>query len=336
MAQDTILLDHGAGGRASHELVKSVFAGRFANPLLEYMDDAAVLIPPPGRLAISTDSFVVDPIVFPGGDIGSLAVHGTVNDVAMRGAKPLWLTVGFVLEEGLPLSLLTQVADSMARATREAGVLIVAGDTKVVGRGQADKLFINTTGVGVLPEGLELSAHLAAPGDAVLVSGTMGDHGATIMAAREGFNLDVPLKSDSAPLNGLAAALLAACSGVHVLRDPTRGGLATTLNEIALASNVAIELDEDAIPLVPAVRGVCELLGLDPLYLANEGKLICIVKGDQAQTALKTLASHPLGQNTAVIGRVNIDHPGRVWINTSVGGRRILDMLSGEPLPRIC
>ncbi len=336
MAIETILLDHGAGGRASHELVKSIFAGRFANPLLDPMDDAAVLLPPPGRLAISTDSFVVDPIIFPGGDIGSLAVHGTVNDVAMRGAKPLWLTAGFVLEEGLPVALLTQVVESMAKAASEAGVLIVAGDTKVVGRGQADKLFINTTGVGVLPEGLTIGAHLAAPGDAVLVSGTMGDHGTTIMAAREGLNLDAPLRSDSAALNGLTAAVLASCPGVHVLRDPTRGGLATTLNEIAQTSSVSMELDEMAIPLDPAVRGVCELLGLDPLYLANEGKLICIVEGGQARAALAALQAHPLGRSAAIIGQVGTEHPGRVWINTSVGGRRILDMLSGEPLPRIC
>jgi hydrogenase expression/formation protein HypE len=336
MKQDTILLDHGAGGRASHELVKRVFAARLGNPMLDPMDDAAVLTPPPGRLAISTDSFVVDPIVFPGGTIGSLAVHGTVNDVAMRGAKPLWLTVGFVLEEGLPIALLEQVVEDMAAAAAKAGVLIVAGDTKVVGRGQADKLFINTTGVGVVPEGLEIGAHLARSGDAVLVSGTMGDHGVTIMACRQGLALDAPLKSDSAALNGLVADLLAACAQVRVLRDPTRGGLATTLNEIAATSGVAMDLDEQAIPLDPAVRGVCELLGLDPLYLANEGKLICIVDGSQAEAALHALRAHPLGGRAAIIGRVVEGKAGRVWMNTAVGGRRILDMLSGEPLPRIC
>lgn len=336
MPLDFILLDHGAGGRASHELVKRVFAGRFANPILDAMDDAAVLSPPPGRLAISTDTFVVDPVEFPGGDIGSLAVHGTVNDVAMRGARPLWLTVGFVLEEGLPVDLLIRVVESMAQAAQRAGVAIVAGDTKVVGRGQADKIFINTCGVGVLPEGLELGAHLAAPGDAVLVSGSMGDHGVTILAQREGLNLDAPLRSDSAALNGLVAHLLAACPGVHVLRDPTRGGLATTLNEIAATSAVALELEEGAIPVDPAVQGVCELLGLDPLYLANEGKLICIVAGGQAQAALAALRGHALGQGAAIIGQV-LDKPsGRVWMKTRVGGGRILDMLSGEPLPRIC
>lgn len=336
MAGDTILLDHGAGGRASHELVARVFAQALANPLLDQMDDAAVLTPPPGRLAISTDSFVVDPVIFPGGTIGSLAVHGTVNDVAMRGARPLWLTAGFVLEEGLSITLLERIVADMAQAAAKAGVLIVAGDTKVVGRGQADKLFINTTGLGVLPEGLEIGAHLARPGDAVLVSGSMGDHGVTIMASREGLNLDAQIKSDSAALNGMVAELLAACPGVRVLRDPTRGGLATTLNEIAATSQVSLELNEQAIPLDPAVRGVCEILGLDPLYLANEGKLICIVEAAQAGQALAALRAHPLGQQAAVIGQVRADSPGRVWMNTSVGGRRILDMLTGEPLPRIC
>jgi len=336
MASDTILLDHGAGGRASHELVKRVFAGRFANPLLDPLDDAAVLTPPPGRLAISTDTFVVDPVVFPGGNIGSLAVHGTVNDVCMRGARPLWLTVGFVLEEGLSIELLTTIVEAMATAAREAGVAIVAGDTKVVGRGQADKIFINTCGVGVIPDGLELGAHLARPGDAVLVSGSMGDHGVTILAQREGLNLDAPLKSDSAALNGLVADLLAACTGVHVLRDPTRGGLATTLNEIAATSQVAMELKEGAIPVDPVVQGVCELLGLDPLYLANEGKLICIVEGGQANAALQALQAHPLGRGAALIGQVKEQPAGRVWMHTRVGGGRIVDMLSGEPLPRIC
>lgn len=333
---ETILLDHGAGGRASHELVQRVFAERLSNPLLDPMDDAAVVEVPAGRLAISTDSFVVDPIVFPGGNIGSLAVHGTVNDISCRGAKPLWLTAGFVLEEGLEVSLLEEVVTAMAGAAAEAGVAIVAGDTKVVGRGQADKIFINTTGVGVIPPGVEIGGHLAAPGDAVLVSGTMGDHGVTIMAQRGGLGLDAPLKSDSASLNGMAAALIEACPGLHVLRDPTRGGLATTLNEIAASSDVALELDEDAIPVDGAVSGVCELLGLDPLYLANEGKLIAIMPEDQAKAALKAMQAHAKGGGAAIIGRVMESPAGKVWLNTAVGGRRLLDMLSGEPLPRIC
>ncbi|MCB2192928.1 MAG: hydrogenase expression/formation protein HypE [Deltaproteobacteria bacterium] len=334
--EGSILLDHGAGGKASAELVGSLFAKHLGNELLGQMDDAAVLEMPPGRLAVSTDSFVVDPIFFPGGDIGSLAVHGTVNDVAMRGAIPLYLTVGFVLEEGLAIADLERVVASMAAAAREAGVKVVAGDTKVVGRGQADKLFINTTGIGVIPSGLELGAARAKPGDAVLVSGTMGDHGVTIMASREGLGLDAPIASDSASLNHLAAALITACPGLRTLRDPTRGGLATALNEIAALSGVSIELDEAAIPIDPAVGGVCELLGLDPLYLANEGKLICIVEAGEAKTALEAMRADPRGKGGAIIGRCGGDRPGRVWINTSVGGRRILDMLSGEPLPRIC
>ncbi|MEW5913079.1 MAG: hydrogenase expression/formation protein HypE [Thermodesulfobacteriota bacterium] len=333
---ETILLDHGAGGRASAELVASVFARHLNNPILAELDDAAVLPALAGRLAVSTDSFVVDPIFFPGGDIGSLAVHGTVNDVAMRGARPLYLTAGFVLEEGLALKDLERVVASMARAAEQAGVTVIAGDTKVVGRGQADKLFINTTGIGLIPEGVEVGAHLARPGDAVLVSGSMGDHGVTIMATRQGLGLEAPLASDSAPLNGLTAALLAACPSLHVLRDPTRGGLATALNEIAARSGVSIELTEPAIPIDPAVAGVCELLGLDPLYLANEGKLICLLPAAQAPAALKAMRAHPLGAGAAIIGRAGSDRPGRVWLNTAVGGRRILDMLSGEPLPRIC
>jgi hydrogenase expression/formation protein HypE len=334
--QGNILLDHGAGGKASAELVAELFAKHLGNELLGQMDDAAVLPPPGGRLAVSTDSFVVDPIFFPGGDIGSLAVHGTVNDVAMRGATPLYLTTGFVLEEGLAISDLERVVASMGRAAHEAGVKVVAGDTKVVGRGQADKLFINTTGIGVIPDGLELGAARARPGDAVLVSGTLGDHGVTILASREGLGLTAPIASDSASLNRLAAGLINACPGLHTLRDPTRGGLATALNEIAALSGVSIELEEAAIPIDPAVAGVCELLGLDPLYLANEGKLICIVEGSQAEAALAALRVDPLGGRAALIGRCGDQRAGRVWINTSVGGRRILDMLSGEPLPRIC
>ena len=332
----SIQLDHGAGGRASAELVGGLFAKHLGNEVLGQMDDAAVVELPPGRLAVSTDSFVVDPIFFPGGDIGSLAVHGTVNDVSMRGARPLYLTVGFVLEEGLALADLERVVASMARAAREAGVQVIAGDTKVVGRGQADKLFINTTGIGVIPQGLEIGAGLARPGDAVLVSGTMGDHGVTIMAAREGLGLEAPLSSDSAALNGLAHEIIAACPDLRLLRDPTRGGLATALNEIAAASRVGLELEEPAVPIDPAVAGVCELLGLDPLYLANEGKLICMVAPDQAQAALEAMRAHALGERAAIIGRCVGDKPGKVWLNTTAGGRRILDMLSGEPLPRIC
>jgi len=336
MTNDRILLDHGAGGRAAHDLVAEVFARRFSNLVLDQMDDAAVVSPPAGDLAISTDSFVVDPIFFPGGDIGSLAVHGTVNDVACRGARPLYLTVGFILEEGLLLSDLDRVAESMAKAAAKAGVLIVAGDTKVVGRGAADKIFINTAGVGVIPPGRQLGGHLARTGDAILVTGSMGDHGITVLSQRAGLSLAAPVASDSAPLNHLVEAVLAVAPGCHVLRDPTRGGLATTLNEIAASSGVSMELSEAAIPINPAVDGACELLGLDPLYLANEGKLIVIVPQGQAEAALAAMQADPLGKSAAQIGRVGDGTPGRVWINTAVGGKRLLDMLAGEPLPRIC
>ncbi len=333
---ERIMLDHGAGGRASHELTKEVFARHLGNPLLGQMDDAAVLEPPAGRLAVSTDTFVVDPIFFPGGDIGSLAVHGTVNDVACRGAVPRWLTCGFVLEEGLSLETLERVVASMAEAAEAAGVLVVAGDTKVVNKGQADKLYINTTGVGVVPEGVEIGADRCRPGDAVLISGTVGDHGATILAQRRGLGLNAPIKSDSAPLNHMAADLVAACPGLRLLRDPTRGGLATTLNEIAATSGVAVELDEAAIPVDPGVGGVCELLGLDPMYLACEGRLIAVVPPEQAEAALAAMRGHGPGAGAAVIGRAQEAPAGKVWLATSIGGRRLLDMLSGEPLPRIC
>ena len=332
----TILLDHGAGGRASHDLVARVFAKHLSNPALDPMEDAAVLEAPAGRLAVSTDSFVVDPLFFPGGDIGSLAVHGTVNDVAVRGAKPLYLTCGFVLEEGLEIAVLERIAASLALAAKNAGVSVVAGDTKVVGRGQADKVFINTTGIGVIPDGRDLGAHRASPGDAVLVSGTMGDHGVTILASREGLGLDTGLSSDSAALNHLIDDLLTAVPETHTLRDPTRGGLATTLNEIAASAGVGMELEEAAIPINQRVAGACELLGLDPLYLANEGKLIVIVPGEKAAEALAALRAHPLGRDAAIIGRALAEPPGRVFLKTAVGGRRILDMLAGEPLPRIC
>ncbi|ADK86093.1 hydrogenase expression/formation protein HypE [Desulfarculus baarsii DSM 2075] len=337
MAQnETIQLDHGAGGLASRRLLERVFAKHLANDVLAQMDDAAVLAAPGGRLVVSTDSFVVDPLFFPGGDIGCLAVHGTVNDVAMRGGRPLYLTAGFVLEEGLALADLERVVASMGRAAAQAGVKVIAGDTKVVGRGQADKLFINTAGIGVLADGLELGASRARAGDAVLVSGTLGDHGVTIMAARQGLGLDLSTRSDTAPLADLVADVLAACPGARLFRDPTRGGLATALKEIAEASGVAMELDEAAIPIAGAVAGACELLGLDPLYLANEGKLICVAPAEQAQAALAAMRGHRLGDRAAIIGRAVAEKPGRVWLNTAVGGRRLLEMLSGEPLPRIC
>ncbi len=334
---DFVTLDHGSGGLASHRLINELFAKQLGDAAPDQIDDAAVLTVPAGRLAVSTDSFVVDPLIFPGGDIGSLAVHGTVNDVAMRGARPLWLTAGFVLEEGLPLDTLARIVESMGRAAGKAGVRIVAGDTKVVGRGQADGLFINTTGIGVINDGLDIGVDKARPGDALIISGTMGDHGATVMAARSGLGLDAPIKSDSAALNHMAQALVEACgNGLRLMTDPTRGGLATAVKEIAQASGVAVELEQAAIPVDPAVDGVCELLGLDPLYLANEGKMVVVVEQGLAEKALETLRGFALGSSAARIGSIVGNTPGRVWLNTAVGGRRVLEMLTGEPLPRIC
>ena len=332
---DKVLLDYGSGGRASHRFVAELFFKHLGNDILARMDDAAVLSLT-GPVAMSTDSFVVDPIFFPGGDIGSLAVHGTVNDVAMMGARPLFLTCGFILEEGLPMADLERVVASMGEAARKAGVRIVAGDTKVVPRGAADKIFINTTGLGEIMADPAPAGHRAAVGDVVLVSGSMGDHGLAILSTRQGLSFESPVVSDSAALGGLVARLLAAVPDVHVLRDPTRGGLATTINEIAGQSGVGIELIEAAIPVDPAVAGGCAVLGLDPLYLANEGKCICIVPEASKEAALAALRADPLGAGAAVIGTVVADHPGKVALVTPLGGKRLLGMLEGEQLPRIC
>lgn len=336
MQEESIVLDHGSGGRMSHELIAEYFVSALDNEPLKRLNDSAVVDIPSGRIALSTDSYTVDPIFFPGGDIGSLAVHGTVNDIAMSGARPVYLTVGFILEEGFPMDDLRRILQSMSRAAREAGVKVVAGDTKVVPRGKADKIFINTAGVGVIERNVTLGGECALAGDAVLVSGAIGDHGACVLASREGLSFSSPVVSDSASLNGLVELILDTADGVHVLRDPTRGGLATTLNEIALQSGVGVEIDEDRVPYRESVLGMCEILGLDPLYLANEGKLIAIVQNDQAEALLAAMRSHELGRESRIIGRVAADHPGKVVMNTAVGGRRILDMLIGEQLPRIC
>lgn len=332
---DKVLLDYGSGGRASHRFVIELFFKHLGNDILARMDDAAVLALS-GPVAMSTDSFVVDPIFFPGGDIGSLAVHGTVNDVAMMGARPLYLTCGFILEEGLPMADLERIVASMGQAARAAGVRIVAGDTKVVPRGAADKIFINTTGLGELLVDPAPSGHRAAVGDAVLVSGSMGDHGLAILSTREGLSFDAPVVSDSTALCGLVEKLLAAVPGVHVLRDPTRGGLATTLNEIAGQSGVGVELIQEAIPIKAAVAGGCAVLGLDPLYLANEGKFLCILPEAEAEAALAVLRGDPLGAGAVRVGRVVAEHPGKVAMVTPLGGKRLLGMLEGEQLPRIC
>jgi hydrogenase expression/formation protein HypE len=358
MTNDVVLLAHGSGGRLSHDLVEQLFLRYFDNPVLLQLEDSAVLslpnaqetdMPPPvdvevssprsgTRLALSTDSYVVSPLFFPGGDIGKLAVCGTVNDLSMSGARPLWLSTGFIIEEGLPLAELEQVVASMAHTADAAGVQIVAGDTKVVDRGSADRLFINTAGVGLVAPGVEIAADRAQPGDLLLLNGTIGDHGMTIMTQREGLVFDSPLRSDCAPLNGLVASLLADLppGSVHTLRDPTRGGLATTLNEIAASAGVGITIDEMALPVREAVRAACELLGLDPLYVANEGKVVAVVAAEAAEAALHSLQSHEYGCEAAVIGRLTEDHPGRVVLRTTFGAHRILDMLVGEQLPRIC
>jgi hydrogenase expression/formation protein HypE len=319
-----------------HELVAELFVAAFANEYLLELNDSALLDLKGGPIAMTTDSYVVDPVIFPGGDIGSLAIHGTVNDLAMRGARPLYLTAGFILEEGLSMDLLGQIVSSMAEAARNAGVLIVAGDTKVVPHGKADKLFINTAGVGVVAPGLKIGGQYASPGDAVLINGTIGDHGMAVLCKREGLSFENEIVSDSAPLNGLVHEMLGVCPCIHVLRDPTRGGVATTLNEIAQQAKVGIELKEGTIPIAGDVAGACEMLGLDPLYIANEGKVLVVVPEAHAQDVLAVMQAHPLGKRACRIGSVVEEEPGRVFLRTHIGGRRLIDMLQGEPLPRIC
>jgi hydrogenase expression/formation protein HypE len=330
-------MSHGGGGRAMAHLVDELFRAAFANPALDRGDDQAQFDVPAGRLAFSTDTYVISPLFFPGGDIGSLAVHGTVNDLAMAGAVPRWLSAGFILEEGFPLADLARIVASMAAAARTAGVEIVTGDTKVVERGKGDGVFINTAGVGIVPAGLDIHGANARPGDAILVSGSIGDHGVAVMSHRQGLAFETTLASDSAPLNGLVAAMLAAAApAIRVLRDPTRGGVAATLNEIAHASGVGMMLDEAALPVAPAVRGACELLGLDPLNVANEGKLLAIVDPADAPRVLAAMRAHPLGREAALIGSVTEDSNRFVQMTTVFGGRRMVDWLAGEQLPRIC
>ena len=336
MDHDTIQLAHGAGGLLSAELIDKLIIPRFTSPELDKMEDQAVLDLPPGRLAFSTDTFVVSPIFFPGGDIGDLAINGTVNDVAMSGADPAALSVGFVLEEGFPLVDFHRILCSMEAAATKAGVRIVTGDTKVVGKGSCDGIFINTSGVGVIPEGTELSAGSLAAGDAVILSGTLADHGMAVMTVREGLSFQSTVTSDTCALNGLVQTILAVGPGTRTLRDPTRGGAATTLNEFAKASGVGIKLDENAIAVRADVGGACEILGIDPMYVANEGKLIAVVPDAEAQAVLAAMRTHENGRQAAVIGRVVADHPGIVAMKTSLGAERIVDMPVGEQLPRIC
>lgn len=335
-AKDTVLLGHGSGGKLSAQLMRDVFLPAFGNPVLDRLDDQAVFNLDGARLAFTTDSFVVKPLFFPGGDIGSLAVHGTVNDLAMGGAQPVYLSAAFILEEGFELDALRRIADSMRQAAEDAGVKIVTGDTKVVERGKGDGIFITTTGIGRLADDLDLSASRARPGDKVLLSGSIGDHGIAILAHREGLEFESAIRSDTAALHTLVAEMLDASRAIRCMRDPTRGGLSSTLNEIAAQSRVGIELREEEIPVREEVRGACELLGLDPLYVANEGKLVAIVPPGAAEKVLGRMRDHPLGREARIVGTVSDAHPGLVTMQTVLGTTRIVDMLSGDQLPRIC
>ena len=333
--EEKILLAHGSGGKLAHDLIVKNFVTALDNPLLSQMDDAAVF-DVKHRLAFTTDSYVINPIFFPGGNIGKLSVCGTVNDLATSGAQPLYLSLAFIIEEGLPLNDLKLVVDSIKVTAGEAGVKIVTGDTKVVNRGSADKLFINTSGIGIIPEGISISGSNAKPGDKVILSGTIGDHGIAVLSKREGISFSTSLESDCAPLAGMVADMLKASRNIHSLRDPTRGGLATTLNELAEQSKVGIRIEETKIPVKNAVLGACEMLGFDPLYVANEGKMVAIVAKEDAVKILKAVQQHRYGKEAAIIGEVVADHPGRVVMKTLLGSSRIVDMLAGDLLPRIC
>jgi hydrogenase expression/formation protein HypE len=337
MKNDRILLSHGAGGRQTHNLISDLIVRCFSNSILDELDDSALLSAGPGgKIAFTTDSYVVKPIFFPGGDIGKLAICGTVNDLAVTGAVPKYISCGFIIEEGFPIEYLERILASMKSALDESGTAVVTGDTKVVEKGAADGIFINTAGVGLMRENINMGIKTIRQDDVFIVNGTMGDHGLAVMAERESFPFKTAAKSDCAPLNGLIGAMLAAAPEIRFMRDLTRGGLATVLNEIAAAANVGIEIDETAIPISISTAKFCEFLGLDPLYLANEGKLIAAVPADRAEAALEAAKSHPLGRNAAAIGTAVEKHPGKVAVRTRIGGARILDMLTGDPLPRIC
>ena len=339
---DRILLGHGSGGRLTADLIQRLFVPAFANEVLSALEDQATVSLPclsgtqSPRLAFTTDSFVVRPIFFPGGDIGKLAVHGTVNDLAVGGAQPLFLSAAFILEEGLAIADLERITASMRQACDAAQITMVTGDTKVVDRGKGDQIFITTAAIGWVPDGRSLSIRSARPGDRVLVSGAIGDHGIAIMSVREGIEFETVLESDSAPLHDLTRVMLEACPEIRCMRDPTRGGVSSALNELASASRVGVELVEAALPIRPEVRGACEMLGLDPLYVANEGKLIAVAPADAAEHLVDVMRTHPLGRNAAIIGQIVPDHPGMVTMHSVVGGERVVTMLAGEQLPRIC
>ncbi|MBW2645140.1 MAG: hydrogenase expression/formation protein HypE [Deltaproteobacteria bacterium] len=336
MKTDKILLDHGSGGKASHSLIADLLLPEFENPILAQLDDGAIFDIEGKRFAFSTDTYVVDPIFFPGGNIGDLAVNGTVNDIAMCGATPLYISVGLIIEEGLATADLKKILIGMKEAAKKAGVLIVTGDTKVVPRGAADKILINTSGDGLIPEGVNVSGHNARPGDKIILSGTIADHGITVLTQREGMAFESSIQSDTAPLNHMARELIAASDQIHALRDPTRGGVGTSLNEIAAQSKVGIKIYEEALPVREEVAGICELLGFDPLYIANEGKLLAFVGPDHAEKVLKIIKANEYGKDASIIGEVDADSPGKVFMKTTIGGTRIVDMLTGEQLPRIC
>ncbi len=333
---DKIVLAHGGGGTLSHQLIQKMFFPEFDNDMLQAEQDGAVYEVNGTRFAFSTDSYVVKPIFFPGGDIGELAVYGTVNDLAVCGARPQFLSAGFIIEEGFSMEELWQIVQSMKKAADRAGVQIVTGDTKVVDHGSGDKIFINTSGVGTVYDGVNLSWNRIQPGDKIIISGRIADHGIAILSAREEFQFETSVKSDTAPLNGLIERILQVCSEVHMMRDPTRGGISSAMNEIALKSNRGIRLEESKIPIGDEIRAVCEILGLDPLYIANEGKVLIFVSADNAAAVLHEMKKHPLGRESEIIGEVVSDHPGRVVMKTLIGSNRVVDMLSGEQLPRIC
>jgi len=336
MEEKKILLSHGSGGKLSYNLTKDLFLSNFDNPYLKKLDDGAILNINGLKLAYTTDSYTVDPLFFNGGNIGELAVNGTVNDLSMCGAEPLYLSCGFILEEGITLSLLRRIVESMKRAANIAKVNIVTGDTKVVNKGAVDKIFINTSGIGLIKDGINTSGSNAQTGDLIIINGTIGDHGITVLSEREGLKFETTIKSDTAPLSSLVGDMLNVSKDIHVLRDPTRGGLATTLNEIALSSKATIEINEEDIPIREGVRAACEILGYDPLYLANEGKLVAFIPSEIAPDMLKKMKENKYGKESRIIGRVVKKSEGKVYLNTGIGGKRIVDMLTGEQLPRIC
>ncbi len=336
MSTDKILLDHGSGGRASHSLISDLLVPEFENPILAQLDDSAIFDINRERLAFSTDTYVVDPIFFPGGNIGALAINGTVNDLAMCGATPLYLSVGLIIEEGFSIAELKKILKAMKEAATKADVLVITGDTKVVPNGAADKIFINTSGVGLIPDGVDISGHNARPGDKIILSGTIADHGITVLTQREGMNFESPIQSDTAALNHMVHEMIAASDQIHALRDPTRGGVGTSLNEIAAQSEVGIRIYEEALPIRDEVAGICELLGFDPLYIANEGKLLGFVGPDHAEKVLEVIKANEYGKDARIIGEVVADSPSKVFMKMRIGGTRILDMLTGEQIPRIC